>query len=351
MSSGDASIGQVCDSRPILVSGVYRSGTTFMAALLGAHPSLRAASSTVKFIRFCLLRYGDMAQADNRRRLVEETARRVAVRWELDLDVAAVLRAADAHPEPSYALLYDLLMRELLCKGEDGSVRWVEKLAVQWSGIPAFLDMFPNGRVVHILRDPRDVTTSYKLMTFEPGNTYLDAAFNCRGAMEAMHDLDPAYRERVMVVRAEELAQRPEPLIAELQAFLDLTPDPAMFDPAKLHAEGEDWASNTSHGVNYDRWPDGRSRWPEHLSRAELLLIELVTQPWLSRYGYTASVSDPSAEEWAAAFALIDDDFLRGRLHHWLQTGQGAEGYRSDPYTHEMKIVFPERYAVNAEQE
>ena len=350
MSQLKDAIGEVRESRPILVSGVYRSGTTFMAALLGAHPRIRAASSTVKFIRFCLHRYGDMQEAENRRRLVEETARRIAVRWELELDVEAVLRVADAHPEPSYALLYDLLMRELLCKGEDASVRWVEKLAMQWSGIPAFLDMFPNGRVVHILRDPRDVTTSYKLMTFEPGNTYLDAAFNCRGAMEAMYDLDLAYRDRVMVVRAEDIAQCPEPLIAKLQAFLDLTPDPAMLDPSKLHAEGEDWASNTSRGMNYDRWPDGRPRWPNQLSRAELLLVELVTQPWLSHYGYSASVADPSAEEWAAAFALIDDNFLRGRLHHWLQTGEGAEGYRSDPYIHEMKIAFPERYAEAAEQ-
>lgn len=344
------SFGSILESRPILVSGVYRSGTTFMAALLGAHPQLRAASSTVKFIRFCLGRYGDMREAPNRRAVVEDSATRIAVRWKLSMDCEAILAEADNHPEPSYALMYDLMMRELLCKNDSPDVRWVEKLAVQWSGIPDFLDMFPNGRVVHILRDPRDVTTSYKLMTFEPGNTYLDAAFNCRGAMEVMHNLDFRYRDRVFVVRAEDLAQRPHELIEDLWSFLDLKPSETMLDPTKLAAAGEDWATNTSHGQPFTDWPNAKPRWPDHLSRIEVMFVELVTQPWLSAFGYESSGYIPDAEEWREMYSLVNDDFLRDRFARWLTTGQGVEGYRSDPYTHEMKIVFPERFTSNSEE-
>lgn len=344
MTERESQAGRVEDSEPILVSGVYRSGTTFLASLLGAHPDVRASSSTIKFIRFCLHRYGEMDDPANRRRLVEDTARRVYTRWEINLDSEAVLTAASRHSRPSYALLYDLLMREVLCKSEPDSVRWLEKLAVQWSGISDFLDMFPNGRVVHVIRDPRDVTASYKSMTFEPGNTYLDAAFNCRGSMEAMHDLEPRYRERVLVVRAEDLAQRPDKMVWALQQFLGLAPDSSMLDPDNLHAVGEDWATNTSFGGRYTKWPDASPRWMEHLSRIEVLFTELITQPWLVRNGYTASGFVPSAQEWNDLYALVDDDFLRGRFEHWLTTGRGIEGYRSDPYKHEMKIVFPERF-------
>lgn len=320
-----------------------------MAALLGAHPQLRAASSTIKFIRFCLGRYGDMRDASNRRALVKDSAKRIATRWGLEIESEAVLARADSHLEPSYALMYDLMMRELLCKGEPDDVRWVEKLAVQWSGIPDFLEMFPNGRVVHILRDPRDVTTSYKLMTFEPGNTYLDAAFNCRSAMESMHDLDLCYRDKVFVVRAEDLAQKPRELVSELWSFLDLAPSSAVFDADNLHAEGEDWATNTSHSQRINNWPDGKPRWPDYLSRVEVMFIELITQPWISKYGYSMSGFIPTAEEWSQIYELLDDDFMRSRFTHWLTTGRGAEGYRSDPYQHEMKIVFPERFAVELE--
>lgn len=341
----ELSIGEVRTSKPIFVSGAYRSGTTFLTAMLGAHPMLRSSSNAIKFMRFCLRRYGCMSAVENRKRMVEETARRVAIRWGLDINVEAVLKAAECHDKPSYALLYDLLMRELLWGGESDSMRWVEKINVQWSSIPDFLDMFPNGRVVHIVRDPRDVTSSYKLMTFEPGNTYLDAAFNCSSSMESMYDMGARYSDRVKVLRAEDLAQRPESVVPELQAFLDLTPDRAMLDTAQLHAEGEDWARNTSHDEHYNQWPDGKPRWPKHLTRVEVMFVELITQPWLARFGYESSGYVPSSKEWEQIYALMDDDFLRGRFQNWFQTGQGAEGYRSDPYLHEMKIVFPERYA------
>lgn len=339
------SLGSVSGARPVLVSGVYRSGTTFVTALLGAHPEFRASSSVVKFLRFCAGRYGEMSSADNRRALVEDTAKRIAVRWNLRLDTSSILDAAERHPHPSYALLYDLIMRQLLCKDGNAEIRWVEKLAVQWESIPDFLDMFPEGRVVHVVRDPRDVTVSYKLMTFEAGNTYLDAAFNCRGSMEFVAGLDDRYRSRVLVVRAEDLAREPQESVERIAAFLGTQAHPDMFDPRKLHAAGEEWVTNTSVSNKIAGWPDGSPRWPERLSRVEVMFVELVTQPWLAYYGYESSGFCPTAEEWTSMFQLIDDGFLRGRFEHWLTSGRGVQGYRTDPYEHEMKIVFPERYA------
>lgn len=336
--------GFVKGSRPILVSGVYRSGTTFLASILGAHPQLRSSSSTIKFIRFCLGKYGDMTEEKNRRKLVEDSAKRVLVRWDLTLDVEEVLSKAQGASEPSYALMYDLMMRNMLCNGADETVRWVEKLAVQWSGIPDFLDMFPDGRVVHIVRDPRDVTASYKHMTFEKGNTYLDAAFNCRDSMQSVSALSQEYQEKVMLVRAEDLSEEPEDSVKSLCEFLGLDFSGLMLDINSLHASGEEWSSNTSFDGKFEKWPKVKPRWPDKLSRVEVMLIEMLTQPYFSEFNYLSSKYIPTEDEWAEMYQLIDDDFLRGRFSEWITKGRGAEGYRSDPYTHEMKIVFPERY-------
>jgi hypothetical protein len=336
--------GSVADSRPILVSGVYRSGTTFLAALLGAHPKLRSSSSTIKFIRFCLDRYGDMSIHENRKMLVEDSERRIVKRWEMKMDVHTVLKQSDAHPAPSYALMYDLMMREMLCKDTTDDVRWVEKLAVQWSGIPDFLDMFPNGRVIHIIRDPRDVTASYKHMTFEPGNTYIDAAFNCYDSMQSIVVLDEKYSDRVMLVRAEDLSIHPKGSISDLCDFLDLEYSDLMLDTDALHTKGEEWASNTSYGEKYNKWPEVNPRWPGKLSRIEVMLIELLTQPFFSNFGYKSSGYIPTTQEWTQMYEIFNDAFLKERFSQWLTHGKGAEGYRTDPYTHEMKIVFPERF-------
>jgi len=337
--------GVVKRAKPIMVSGVYRSGTTFLAAMLGAHSKLRASSSTIKFLRFCLGRYGDVSDMENCRRLVSDTHRRVQVRWGLNLDVETILHKAEAQKKVSYALLYDLMMRGMLIEVDDEDVRWVEKLAVQWEDIPYFLDMFPNGKVVHIYRDPRDVTASYKGMTFEPGCTYLDAAFNCRAAMEVMEKYQRQYPDNLMVMKAEEIAHCPEASAREMCAFLGLDYEDSMIDAGQLHTEGEDWASNTSFGEVYKKLPEAKPRWPDHLTRPEVIFVEMVSQPYLSRLGYESSGYIPTVEDWQTIHEYISEPFLDDRFKRWLHQGKGSQGYRSDPYQHEMKIVFPERYA------
>lgn len=336
--------GTVADTQPIMISGVYRSGTTFLTAMLGAHAEIRAASSTVKFLRFCLGRYGDMRQRENRIALLADTHERIRKRWELSLDEAGILAKTDAHPAPSYALLYDLIMHDMLGRDAGRPIRWGEKLAAQWEDIPLFLKMFPQGKAIHIFRDPRDVTVSYKLMTFEPGNTFLDAAFNFRGAAECMEQLLREYPDRVLAIRAEDISAAPEENAKRICSFLDLEYSPAMIDASQLRADGEDWASNTSFGKTYKTLPDAKPRWPEHLTRAETIFIEMISQPFFSKLGYTSSGFVPEKADWDKIFEYTTESFLDERFRKWLLTGQGSQGYRTDPYGYEMRLVFPERF-------
>jgi len=337
--------GIVEDAKPVMISGVYRSGTTFLSALLGAHSKLKAASSTIKFLRFCLGKYGDVREKDNYCQLVADTQKRVKVRWGLELDARRVITKLETKKEQiTYARIYDILMRDLLHIEHDYDIRWVEKLAVQWADIPYFLDMFPNGKVIHIFRDPRDVVASYKNMTFEPGNTFLDAAFNFRSAVETLTELKEKYSERVMVVKAEEIAKKPVGYAKEICEFLELDYEDSMVDARQLHTEGEDWASNTSYGIKYKGLPDGKSRWKEYLTHSEVIFTEMISQPYLTELGYESSELFPTEEEWMQIYSYINEDFLNGRFKKWLREGKGSQGYRTDPYMHEMKIVFPERF-------
>ena len=336
--------GTVEATQPIMISGVYRSGTTFLSAMLGAHPELIASSSTIKFLRFCIGRYGDITEKDNCKLLISETHKRVRVRWGLPINEEKILNELESYEEVSYALIYDLMMRNMLLDGQERATRWIEKLAVQWEDVPLFLDMFPNGKVIHIIRDPRDVAASYKAMTFEPGNTFLDAAFNYRGALETLEAISEQYGERLMLVKAEDIAKNPELLAREMCDFLELPFDHAMVDSDKLHTEGEEWSSNTSFGKEYKKLPDAKSRWPEHLSRSEVIFIEMITQPYFSSQGYESSNFEPTQDDWDKVYQYMNEPFLAERFKNWLFNGRGGQGYRTDPYIHEMKIVFPERF-------
>lgn len=338
-------IGTVPLVQPIFVTGVYRSGTTFVASLIGAHNDVSATAHTVKFLRFCLRRYGDLANLENVQNLIEDTSSRLKTRWRINLDEEAILGDAVRQNLSSYAEIYDFLMRRVALSQKYSALRWLEKVNCNWSAIPDFLEMFPEGKVIHVIRDPRDVTASYKFMTLEQGNHFLDAAFNCRGSMESFDGLEAKHRSRVLPVKIEFFSQNPEDQVWQIESFLGLSHDDRMLDPSKFEAlGGSRWETNTSFNEPHVGWPKNSPRWPIHLTAPELLLVEIITQPFLSKFGYLASGGSVSESEWSAARSLLDTPFLERRLRSWVSTGKGAEGYVTDPYEFEMRMVFPDRF-------
>ena len=41
---------------------------------------------------------------------------------------------------------------------------------------------------------------------------------------------------------------------------------------------------------------------------------------------------------------FINDEYIGPKLESYIRTGLGVEGYRTDPWLTEMKIVFPEKF-------
>ena len=118
--------------RPILISGVYRSGTTFLTAVINNHPNIAAASSTVKYLRFCLPHF-DLTQPNALDDLLAETSARVLTRWGLELNILEIKETLENNPV-SHAAVYDAIMNSLLVNTKSGAKRWAEKLALQFPG-------------------------------------------------------------------------------------------------------------------------------------------------------------------------------------------------------------------------
>ena len=57
--------------------------------------------------------------------------------------------------------------------------KWGRKTQLVWRQIPDFLKIFPKGKAINIIRDPRSVLASFKKSTYNPEPAYLGAIFNC----------------------------------------------------------------------------------------------------------------------------------------------------------------------------
>ncbi len=332
-------LGKVENVKPIWLSGVYRSGTTFLAAVVNNISNIKASSSTVKYLRFCLPHF-NLDSDNDHKKLIIETAKRVKTRWQLDLNTQNVLNSLD-EKNINHAEIYNAIMNELLLSNEN-EVRWAEKLAMQWRDIPIFLKMFPMGKVIHIFRDPRDVTSSYKKMTYEKWPTFLDAALNCKAAMIDLPNFQENFGDdRIMIIKAEDLAYDLPKSIENICSFLgeEYREEFSLIDSFNNIA-GEDWRSNTSFNESENNFSKAKSRWAETLSLEELFLVEMFCQPNMSQMGYEGSNSDFSKINKEELYKLVSDPWLSKRINKYLSTGLPEQGYRTDPYKTEMKIVF-----------
>ncbi len=331
--------GVVKDIRPLFLSGVYRAGTTILTQIVNNHPDFAITYDSVKFLRFCLDRY-DPIQT-NWKRLIQETFLRINKRWNMEFDVESVIQEVGSSREISYATVYIAIMRHLILLKDRKAKHWGEKIAVMWSRIPDFLSMFPGGRVIHIFRDPRDLTASYKKMTYEPGYIFLDAAFNCLHAMVNLKKFQKEFgNDKIFLLRMEDLLDNPEEETRRICNFLEVEFSKSILDAGSFKDKaGEKWLHNSAFDNQMSGISRNYSRWEQFLTKAETIFVEMITQPQMVEYGYEPSGLMPDKKDWDEMYSFIADPFLKERFQHWLSTGEGVEGYASDPLKADLEYL------------
>jgi hypothetical protein len=137
--------------RPVLVCGVGRSGTSLLQSMLNAHPELAFPPETHFFRRHVmpgeLDAWGGPEREALRMRLADDTDFARA-----GVDPAVVL-AADSPLGGFRALLAEVARAQGKRRVGDKDPRSIDCL-------PELARAFPEARVVHVVRDPRDVLVS-----------------------------------------------------------------------------------------------------------------------------------------------------------------------------------------------
>jgi hypothetical protein len=204
---------------PIFVCGAARSGTTMLGAMLGRHPDCVTVPEAT-FVADALRRFHPIDEADPRellRFVVGSPRHRL---WESPVDV-------DAVPEDAIAAGLAEVVRVVVSAyarrhGVDAYRRWVDHTPLSVRHARALFELFPDARMVHIVRDGRAVAASVLPLDWGPGNadaaarTWIESLAHGLAA-EAL--LGP---ERIRRVRYEDVVLRPETTLRELAEWLGI---------------------------------------------------------------------------------------------------------------------------------
>jgi Sulfotransferase family len=275
-------------AQPVFMGGCPRSGTTLLRTMLNSHPDLAIPHETRILIDGYRRRaqWGDLADPDNRRQVAHwVVGRRVSRYRQLVEDADELVECMVAAP-PTLGSVLSAGFRRYAER--NGKPRWGEKRPSLVLNLDAVFAMFPEGRYVNVVRDPRAVVASIR----KAGRQHGWGAHGIPGGTDTWErSVRAAERWRRLrgdqchEVQYEQLVADPAAVLGDLVAFLDL--DPGGLDAMLRHHETADIHSRTLHKHVSEPVTTRRVRaWEKALRPKEIAFVESALGDWMRRYGY-----------------------------------------------------------------
>lgn len=228
---------KACD--PIFVGGTSRSGTNAVAHLLGRSSRFHLIPRELGVHAVPEGIVGYVRGRFDREELIERIRKRwwrvvpgavgfegVVTREELEAALSRFAAAPGDRVAASRAFLEDLLAPVAAAAGKEC---WIEKSTQTVVAAPVLLELFAGARVVHLVRDGRDVACSIARMPWGPGSVPEAIGYwadRLRRAEAGARDTRPG---RILVLYLEDLVLLDrERSYARLLEHLGLTDEPAM---------------------------------------------------------------------------------------------------------------------------
>lgn len=297
---------------PIFIVGANRSGTTLLRLVLNAHPRIAIPEELIYFRSTMadvpVENWADPSLPD-------------------DTYAAFVRQFIDQNCEPLSGLDRDTLINEVLKGPHDfrepyrrvleawaaahGKERWGEKTPGNLFFVDILLEMFPDAKFIHLVRDPRACVSSMNRASFFSSDTVLNALNWRKYVTQGDTLLEGIPSSQYTTLRYEDLVDTPESCVRALCKFLEEDFDPGML---RFHRDAERYmkaeAANSFNSAATRPISDSMiSKWKAQLNRAEIALIEWICADAMTEHGYTPIGPPLRIRDWP---------FLLVKQGYWL---------------------------------
>jgi hypothetical protein len=314
---------------PFFIVCCSRSGSTLLQTLLDAHPNLSVPPESQIYYRFgpVFPYYGDLSVSENRRCFIRDLLNDAYIQqWNLETSVDDI---EEMIFHPSRAKIIEAIFR--LYAEKKGAKRWGDKTPEHIRYLSLIREDFPNARLIHLVRDGRDVAEAYQRMMFGPVSPLGLGREWRREVMFWREFQQQQGTDHTLEVRYEDLVRSPEDVlrtIAEFieEPFVNTTGDYTNTELSNTLGD-ESWHSSLQSGIRTDKVGVYRQRFSER----EIELFEYVAGDALSAYGYALEYQNPRGPDVRdRLYAAVADRVVRWyrKLFHLKVVGWDLQ-YRS----------------------
>lgn len=265
---------QTVQRNNVFIVGVGRSGTSLLQSMLHAHPDVAFLPETHFFRRYIARPYSRWEHESNGAEAFQSTLAGDEEYQRADIPVEELLAPFLKDVQPFDLPRVCTHLFQLYRNRKGGNVIG-EKDPRLIDYLPQVQHVFPEARILHIVRDPRDVVLSRMKADWSAGRPdWLHAltyrAQIRRGRRQGQQAFGRQYKE----VRYEDLLTRPEVTLRDISRHVDVEYSDAMLafqrSAEELVDESErSWKEETTGPLlrdNTEKWREGLSPWQIRLT-------------------------------------------------------------------------------------
>lgn len=293
--------------RGLFIGGCPKSGTTLLLSLLDSHPQLVVLPEESFYLEDLRLFQSLPTFHARLHRLLQKSELRLLSQGQVKLARSvistdtrdysnfdyqrfiALIEEFIKQPWMNDSLLFSELIRAYaIVRGLDWKhcVRWVEKSTSNEVRHVAMDELYPDARLVQVVRDPRAVFASRKKFLVNRYGRHTKAHRLVREWNRSSQEI-PRLRkhaDRFMVVRYEDLVKDPKPIMLDVCRLAGITFIEELLQPTRA---GEKWQGNSAfqaaftgiNTVSVDQWKD-------QLAEHEIWWIEFHCRKGMELAGY-----------------------------------------------------------------
>jgi hypothetical protein len=266
--------------RHIFIGGCSRSGTTLLGAMLGAHSDIICTPES--HFKIDVLRSSAWQNEAIDMSAVLEMIRQ---HWRFKLWQLAIKSTLKPIHEMNHsyaALLNEIVAQYARQQAKAEATIWVDHTPENISYTSRLVSLFPQARMIHIVRDGRAVAASIMPLDWGPNSIIKAAAWWTR--MVSYGLAAESAMDNVIRIKYEDLVFYPEKSLRSLCEFLEIDYQPGMVKATGFTPPAYTTGQHTLIGLK----PETRlaTRWEERLTPRQIEIFEHLTRDLLTFLGY-----------------------------------------------------------------
>ena len=314
----------------IFITSSYRSGASLFTKMLNVNNKIKVSSGTINFFRYYYKKYDLIKKKTNYQSLISQFCFRTKHRFGINLDYDEVIRDKEKSAF-NYSDIYRLMCSKIF-KNQKFTITG-EHAGNEWRNIPNYLKEFPKGKVIILLRDPRDIICSFKKTTIAKKNDYLITIFNYIDLINYTYALKKKHSKKIHIVKFNELKKNPSTVIKKVCKFLKIIYSHKMINENFFKGmDGKKWNQSKVFSFSGKLKKKNVGRWKSIITTEDLFLCEFIAKNQMKMMGLTISNTFFDKKTISKGFnKIISSNLLAKSFLKWITDQEGNDKFPLDP--------------------